>query len=283
MRGHIHEGRTRIGQALALPESGDFRVERSVALEAAGGLAYWQADMDSAQRYYDECLELTRQIGDKKALADALYNAAFPNIVRMADMRRPRQLLEEALPQFRELGDRSGEARTLWALGNGNYFERRYPEALEMLEGSQKIFRTIDDRFGLAWSLHTTGLVALKMGNIERARKTFLEAVGLFEEANDISGMVLQLDNLSQVIRVDGDPYGATRLASAGKAHQATTGTSLGTLLSEQEGRTGREGLSQDIADRAWAEGQSLPLEEALAEAIAIARKPLTTAPKTDG
>jgi predicted ATPase/class 3 adenylate cyclase len=272
MRGHIHEGRSRVTQALALPKSRDYPTERLLALEAAGGLAYWQADMESAQRFYDECLEMTRTTGDKRALANALYNAAFPNVVNMSETTRPRELLEEALPLFRDLGDQASVARTLWALGNGLYFERNYPPAKSVLEEAQALFRTVDDRFGLGWANHTHGLVALKMGDVELARKDFLEALELFQEARDISGLVLQLDNLSQIIRADGDPARAARLASAAKAHQRSTGTSLGQLLSEQEGRTGTEGLSEADGAKAWVAGQGLTLEQALAEAVAAAR-----------
>jgi predicted ATPase/class 3 adenylate cyclase len=282
MRGLIHEGRARVGRALELPNSHDFPAERLLALEAAGSLAYWQADMDTAEAYYIECLELTRTTGDKAALATALYNAAFPRVVSMAEQDRPRLLLQEALGLFRELGDQTGVARTLWALGNGDYFARDFDKALALLTESQAAFRTVDDRFGLAWTLHTTGLVGLKTGDINMARARFLEALRLFQEANDISGLVLQLDNLSQVIRLEGDPYCATRLASAAKFHQGSSGTNLGQLLSEQEGRTGREGLSEEDGARAWAEGQSLGLDEALAEAIAAASKPVVPSSASD-
>ncbi len=282
MRGHIHEGRSRVAQALALP-SADHPSERLLALEAAGGLAYWQADMESAQRFYDECLEMTRTTGDKRALANALYNAAFPNVVNMSETARPRALLEEALPLFRELGDQASVARTLWGLGNGHYFERNYPTAKSVLEESQALFRTVDDRFGLGWSIHTHGLVSLKMGNVEAARKDFLEALELFQEARDVSGLVLQLDNLAQVIRAQGDPRRAARLASAAKAHQRSTGTSLGQLLSEQEGRSGTEGLSEAEGAQAWAEGQGLTLDQALAEAVAAAKDAAASPPKSDG
>ena len=283
MRGHIHEGRSRVAQALALPKSPDYPTERLLALEAAGGLAYWQADMESAQRFYDECLEMTRTTGDKRALANALYNAAFPNVVNMSETTRPRALLEEALPIFRELGDQASVARTLWGLGNGHYFERSYATAKSVLEESEALFRTVDDRFGLGWAIHTHGLVSLKMGNVELARKDFLEAVELFQEARDISGLVLQLDNLSQIIRVDGDPVRAARLASAAKAHQRSSGTSLGQLLSEQEGRSGTEGLSEAAGAKAWVEGQGLTLEQALAEALAAARHETPSPVNRDG
>src|SRR5213080_3205376 len=283
MRGHIHEGRARVVAALALPKSRDYPMERLQALEAAGGLAYWQADMESAQRFYDECLELTRTTGDKRALANALYNAAFPNVVNMRESERPRALLLEALPLFRELGDQSSVGRTLWGLGNGYYFDRDYPTAKTTLEESHAVFRTIDDRFGLGWALHTHGLVSLKMGDIEAARKDFLEAIELFKEGGDVSGMVLQLDNLSQVIRAAGDPGTATRLASAARVHQRSTGTGIGQLLSEQEGRTGREGLSPQDAERVWTEGQALTLDQALQEAVAAARRATTSDAKRSG
>ena len=283
MRGHIHEGRARVAAALALPKSRDYPVERLQALEAAGGLAYWQADMESAQRFYDECLELTRTTGDKQALANALYNAAFPNVVNMRESERPRQLLLEALPLFRELGDQSSVGRTLWGLGNGYYFDREYPTAKVTLEESHAVFRTVDDRFGLGWALHTHGLVSLKMGDIEAARKDFLEAIELFKEGGDVSGMVLQLDNLSQVIRADGDPGTATRLASAARVHQRSTGTGIGQLLSEQEGRTGREGLSPQDAEKVWTEGQALTLDQALEEAVAAARRATTSDARRNG
>jgi predicted ATPase/class 3 adenylate cyclase len=278
MRGHIHEGRARVGQALALPQGSQHPAERLLALEAAGGLAYWQADMDSAQRFYDECLEMTRKTGDKRALANALYNAAFPRVVNRSDTAGPRILLEEALPLFRQLGDDGSVARVLWGLGNGYYFEAHYPRARQLLEEAQALSRKVDDRFSLGWALHTHGLASLKTDDVETARKDFLEAVQLFIEAKDVSGLVLQLDNLSQIIRRDGDPARATRLAAAAKAHQQATGTSLGQLLSEQEGRTGREGLSQQDAAKIWAEGQALPLDRALEEAVAAARSPTRNA-----
>ena len=110
------------------------------------------------------------------------------------------------------------------------------------------------------------------------AGKYFLAALQLFIEAQDVSGITLQLDNLSVAARKQGDPVRATRLAAAAAAQQVRTGTGLGGLLSTQEGRTGREGLSEADADRAWAEGQSLTLEQAVAYAIDPSAFPMAAA-----
>jgi predicted ATPase/class 3 adenylate cyclase len=268
MRGHIHEGLARLKQILALPNSREFPKERLAALEAAGGLAYWQADMEGAQRFYDESLELTRQVGDKRAIANAIYNDAFPMLVNRSNVSRAKELLQEALPLFRELGDEGGTARTLWGLGNAAYFAQDYVTAKPPLEEARALFRRLDDRFMLAWSTHTLGLVAVGTADIDVGKQCFSEALRQFSEAQDVSGITLQLDNLSVIARAEGDPVRATRLAAAAVAQQTLTGTGLGGLLSQREGRTGREGLPEKEAATAWAEGQALTLEEAIAYAL---------------
>jgi tetratricopeptide (TPR) repeat protein len=268
MRGHIHEGRARMKQVLAMPDSRQFSEERLMALEAAGGLAYWQADMDVAQGFYDESLELTRQAGDKRAIANAIYNDAFPMLVNRTNLPRAKVLLEEALPLFRELTDDGGVARTLWGLGNAAYFGEDFATAKPLLEEAQALFRRLDDRFMLAWSTHTLGLVAVGTGKYEIGKRWFSEALQLFIEAKDVSGITLQLDNLSIIARAEGDPVRATRLAAAAVAQQTLTGTGLGGLLSQREGRTGREGLAEKEAAIAWAEGQALTVDQAIAYAL---------------
>jgi hypothetical protein len=126
----------------------------------------------------------------------------------------------------------------------------------------------LDDRFGLGWSIHTLGLVSFNLGDVQRARACWKEAIELFRAAGDVPGMVLQLDNLSVLARSDGDFQRAGRLWAAASAHQVSSGTGLGRLLREEEGRTGREGLNDDEAARVWAEGHAMSLEQAVAYAM---------------
>jgi len=269
MRGHLHEGRRRMEAVLAMLNSGEFPKERLAALEAAGGLAYWQAEMDIAQRFYDECVELTRNLGDDRALANALYNAAFPRVVSREAIAEAKPMLDEALPLFRNLGDQTGVARVLWGIGNAYFFAKEFADARPVLEEAVALNRKLDDRFGLGWSIHTLGLVAFNLGDFELARKCWTEAVQLFAAAGDVPGMVLQLDNLSALARHDGDFVRAARLWGAASAHQVSSGTGLGRLLREEEGRTGREGIDDNAeATRVLAEGQAMSLEEAVAYAL---------------
>jgi predicted ATPase len=270
MRGHLYEGRRRMDGVLAMPNSGDFPKERLAALEAAGGLAYWQADMEVAQRFYDECLEITRTLGDDRALANALYNAAFPRAVSRAAIAEAKPMLAEALPLFRKIGDETGVARVLWGTGNALFFGREYADAVPVLEEAVALNRQLDDRFGLGWSVHTLGLVTFNLGDFERARACWFEAIQLFAAAGDVAGIVLQLDNLSMLARQDGDFQRAGRLWAAAGAHQVSSGTGLGRFVRDERGRTGREGLDDDETARVWAEGQAMSLDEALAYAMEV-------------
>jgi predicted ATPase/class 3 adenylate cyclase len=268
MRGHLHEARTRLETILALPGGNTDPATRMKALEAAGGVAYWQGDMAAAQPWYDECLELTRATGDEAALANALYNDAFPMLIGQDNLPRARMLLEEALPLYREQKDTSGVARCLWALGNYFYFEHVYGDAVAPLDESIELFRGLGDRFNLAWALHTRALVAAKSGAPATATPLVNEALGMFSETGDVSGIVMLLDDAALVARVEGNAVRATHLAGAAAAHQAASGTGLGTLLNVQEGLTGREGLSEEAGAKAWAEGQAMSIEQAVAYAL---------------
>src|SRR3989442_14363133 len=271
MRGHLHEGRRRMDGVLAMPNSGEFPKERLAALEAAGGLAYWQADMVVAQRFYDECLELTRMQGDDPALANALYNAAFPRVVGRVAIAEAKPMFAEALPLFRKIGDQTGVARVLWGIGNALFFAKEYADARPVLEEAVALNRKLDDRFGLGWSIHTLGLVTLNLGDAERAQACWLEALHLFAAAGDVPGMVLQLDNLSALARHNGDFKRAGRLSAAASAHQISSGTALASLLREEESRTGQDGRTEGEAARVSAEGHAMSLEQAVAYALEIA------------
>jgi predicted ATPase len=268
MRGHLHEGRRRMAQILALPTSRVFPGERLAALEAAGGLAYWQADMDDAQRLYDECVEITRQLGDDRALANALYNAAFPRTVGARAVDEAKPMMTEAFELFRQLGDDEGLALTLWGMGLAFYYEGDYSPALPIFEEAGALNRKLDNRFGLAWSLHMLGLSAYALGDIERARKAFTEALRLFEADGDVPGLVFQLDNFAALADHDGDYLRAARLSGAALAHQASSGAGLGQLVRDQLPRPHRERLPGSGEATAFAEGQAMTRAKAAAYAL---------------
>ena len=268
MRGLLREGRMRIEAVLAMPGTREFPVERALALEAAGGIAYWQGDMAYAQVAYDEALTLTREHGDERALANAIYNDSFPAMVVRTDVPRARAALEEALPIFKRLDDEPGIARCLWALGQCLISLNDYPAALKMLGDAIELFRRLDDRFGLGWAYFVRGLLGITLNDLGAAKRDCIEALRIFADANDVTGIVLVLDALAETTRRDGDLVRAARLAGASAVHEVAIGAGLATVVALREGWPRGEGQTEAEA-AARAEGQAMSLRQAIDYALA--------------
>ena len=74
-----------------------------------------------------EELEIWQGIGDKKEIANALYNHSFLYAVTDDPEARDetgRAEVEQALAIYREIGDERGEANVLWGIGNYDYFRK---------------------------------------------------------------------------------------------------------------------------------------------------------------
>jgi predicted ATPase/class 3 adenylate cyclase len=269
IRGHLKEGRARLESILAMPGVREHPEDRMRALEAAGGVVYWQGDMPAAKAFYDECLEAVRATGDKRGIANALYNASFPRMVDRSDLPGGVRLLEEAVPLFRELGDDGGVARSLWAMSSAKHLDGRVEETVVALDEAIPLLRKLDERFSLGWALHTRTVVAVSQGQCDSALGFVREGLEIFTRAGDRTGMALLLDDAASVVQLCGDRIRAIRLAGASDAHQATTGAGLGAIVGAEEGRNWKQEMSTNEERRAWAEGQAMTLEQAVAYALA--------------
>jgi predicted ATPase/class 3 adenylate cyclase len=267
MRGHLREGRARMEAVLALPGGEKYPEARKKALEAAGGIAYWQADMAAAQVWYDECLVLTRATGDKRAIANAIYNDSFPRTLARTDMRMALALLEEALALYRELADKPGVARCLWGIGNVHHFLQDYNAAVAPLDEAIALFRGLGDAFGLGWALHTRALSAINIDDVTTSEPLVAEALDLFSKAGDISAITILLDDAAQLARLHHDRLRSLRLAAAAASLQAKTGAELAMMTNSISGRP--VAAASDVNEKkAWDEGLAMTMEEAVQYAL---------------
>ncbi len=274
MRGHIREGRQRAAEALALPGGGE--PERIRALLAAGGMAYWQADMPGAGAAYNEALQRARRLGDRRLLAEALYDAAFPRVIQ-GQAAEAGALFEEALAGARELGDGLLEGEVLWGIGTSHWFrgEKRpaepwYDRALERLAGT-------DSAFTQAWSYRMRGVVRLDRGALQEARSDLERALAAFAQDLDVSGIALLLRDFAELALADGDPERALRLAGAASAQETAGQTGMLDFAQNQIAGLAATtaSLGRERAEALMAEGRLMSLEQALAFArLAPARTP---------
>ncbi len=267
MRGSLDEGRDWLVRLVALPHARDHLSLLARGYEALGSVEYWRGDMEAARVAYETALSLQREVGDEAGIADALYNLSFVFVVPLTDLPRGEKLLLEALAIYERLGIDSGIAGVHFSLMNTAH-QRGDDEARRRhFQVAVPTFRRLGDTFMVGWGLHLDSIGLIRFGRFDEARAELIEALSLFVRAGDVSGIALLLDDWADLALAEGLIERSVRLSGAAAAFQATSGADLGSVINKAEGRSlpdaGR--LDPETLARAWAEGQAMSLEEAVA------------------
>jgi predicted ATPase/class 3 adenylate cyclase len=268
-RGHLEEGHRWLEGALGLPSNRGPTTPRARALTALGGISYWQSDFDTALLSYEEALDIHRSLGDRAAMVEALLDLGETRAVK-GDPGAGVALMEESLALARELADRRGEAWALWGLGAARMFAGDLDASRDHLQESLRIFQEVgDDTWGWGNALGgLAGLAALR-GDPNEAHKLIWEGFALYGEQANAVIITGNLRALSLVANQLGQHERAARLAGAEAAWRDKVGFRIPGAFEpyEDPGQSAARHLSDDAFQRAWAEGQAMSLEEALAYA----------------
>lgn len=276
-RGYLREARKRLDAIIArkwqLQDAARGRL-----LEAAGGIAYWQADNSSASRYYNEALEAWRLVGDRKEIANAIYNYSLTDLVPVL---RGKELLDgqmaasstaacqEALAIFRELGDRVGEGNIKWALGGFALFDGKFMQAHEWFEGARTIFVEVGHRTMEAWALYMSQLSLVELGDVDAAVRSARQALLLFHDAGDLSGVAMSLRGLSALAVMQHDNDRAGRLNGATRKLLVSTGAELaGQLERTFAGYDPEAHLGSQELEGLGREGSTMSLDQVVSYAL---------------
>jgi len=262
MRGYLPEAREHAEQVLTIPGSADHRDARGAALEAAGGIAYWQGDLAAAKVWYQEALDIARAAGDDAGIANAIYNLASSAAMEKDDQVQARGLATEAVELYRRLGDEAGLGRALWGEANSHYFFGDFTGGVERGREALEIFRRIGDRFMTGWTLYMMALSNLTLDQ-KVMRQLLEEALPLFTESEDKSGYALVFDAFAALYWLEGDVERAVRLAGYAAATEASAGTGLAKMNREFAGFYPATLTSDPELAAAFGEGQQLTLEQA--------------------
>ena len=269
MRGYLVEARVHANRVLALPSAAEHPEARAAALEAAGGIAYWQADLGAARAWYQEGLDLVRATGDERRIANALYNLSFAYALTRDDQVAARRVAEETLEISRRLGDDALMARSLWALANTRYFFGESDGVLETTEEALAIFRRLGDRFMTGWTLYSVALGTIE-SDPDRAHAAIAEGIEIFTAMGDVSAYGLLFDIWASVYWHRKDPRRAMTLAGFAEAIDRRVGTGLAAINRTLFGFgfDSAELMKDPELAAAYAEGQRMDVAQATEVAL---------------
>jgi predicted ATPase len=273
MWGHLEEGRARLDRLLSLPGATPPNSIRCRALGALGGIAYWQNDYETTRRVYEEAVEIARNLGERRLLAEALHDFAFIPIVTEGDFERGemifRECLELADPNDHHLLGRIWTALGFMAMSKSVGGE---PERREPIDKAIAIYRGLGDRLMLASNLITLGALEYTYGRFDAARDILYEAAVLATEAADSPIIFAGLLTPLAIMAVhDGLHRRAAFLLGALQMMNEHAGGSAPEVSNVAFGdpeADARAALGDEEFERSWAEGYSSTVDEAVAFAL---------------
>ena len=198
MRSYFREGRERLEQLLALPESRAATALRLKGLYAAGVLAETQGDYASGRRCFEEHLQINRAMGDTWGIANTLNNLGILAL-RQSDHAAASGLFEESFALWRELDNRPAMALSLSNLGNVAHAQGDHAGARALHEQSIALFKELRDQQGVALGLGHLGDVARAQDDPAAARALYRESLGLFQKLGNKWGAANVLTELGEV------------------------------------------------------------------------------------
>ena len=273
-RGHLAEARRRVDEVMSMPGLAEQPTDLLArAYGAAGGIAYWQADVPQMHRYYKLGLEAAQATADERLVAEALYNLSFAPIDQdkvddhLYELGKP--LLEESLAIYERLADSRGVADTHWALSSAMAAVGDYQAAIGHARSALAQYRLLDDPFRIGWGLFLMASAEAKLGNLDAGVLALRESLSVFAAAGDRSGILLNLAGFAYAAAVTGDKERASRIGGAVETLRTATGAGLLDRPPDfidfyiPERPVGDPG-----AERWWDEGTRLSTEEAVAYAL---------------
>jgi predicted ATPase/DNA-binding SARP family transcriptional activator len=281
-KGHPAQARVLLEESIALFRQLGAKQNLVRAYFWHGLTAAFQHDYAAARASAAESIRLGREVGDISNIGASMGGILAYIAVQEGEYTTAHAYIAEALQMGQEVEDRPGVALLLGSLGSLIYLQGQYAQARPVLEERLRIWRELDNPQGVAWGLNALGYVALRQNDWQQATARFAESLALWRDLGETDGMATCLTGLAEVAIAAGKLARAARLLAAILALLEARNARLEeTFWDPLAGYpiTGQAVLERHVADMravmgagafeaAWAAGQALTLEQAIAEAL---------------
>ena len=272
LRGHLTEGIAWLKRALALGEATPPSIRVS-ALFGLGQLLTLAGQPERAMPLGEEALDLARVAGYKTGVALALdligqVEAALGN------PERAQQRQEEALEVYLNAGDKTKAAYSYGALALHAHLRGDRDQFEAFAEQELAYNREVGDPGGIANALVKLAEAERLRGDLVDATERAREALRLRDEQRDWTGISNALRLFGRIALTAGYPATAARWFGVEEALRTGYGFTVEyeyRALHDRAMDDAKALLGAEAFAANWAAGQALPIEDAVAEALAFA------------
>ncbi len=237
------------------------------SLYRLGYVTWMQGDVEAARTYYEESLAISKGDQCKNARSETLYYFASLAFFQR-DAGLARLLIEESLALSKELGDQYNTASALSILGWILLLQEDITTARTLQEESLMASRELGNQRGIAHSLSALGEIAYMTGDYARACEYYEKGLRLLIWLDDRLMVAMYLEGLARVAVAQEEAIWAVHLLSTASATRQILGSSKTPLEKEADERTLtalHDGLRKPVFATAWAAGQAMSPEQAIA------------------
>jgi predicted ATPase/DNA-binding SARP family transcriptional activator len=249
------------------------RHAQAAVLNRLGWLARERGDTATARLRLENSAALCRVLGDMSGLASALVTLGEVGVME-GDAEWATALFTEALTKFQALGERDGIGWTLNHLGHVAQLRGEFGRARQLHAESLELFLRISPQYqGVADAHENMGETAIAEGNAALARRHFGAGLQLARDRGYRTCLSWCLAGLAGTL-ADDQPEQAARLWGAAEALRRAIGVRPAPASGAARVRlqaAALAALGEATFAAAWAQGERMALDEAVALALAIA------------
>jgi predicted ATPase/class 3 adenylate cyclase len=279
-QGDYKKSTTRFEASLALFRELRNKGAMSLALRWLGRATRAQGNYGQAITILEEALVLGQELGDKFPIASS-YDDLGLVAQSQGEYERATQLHEDALTLFRELGNKHAASYTLSHLGFAALAQGDNRQAAKKFEQALATSREGESKFGEASALYGLGRAVQSQGNYALTPKFYMDAIVIFREISDPEGVAYCLEGFA-VLAITQNQFESSSLRVEGLRRAARLFGAAETLYNplrfemsaaerakyDQAEAAARASLGEEAFAAAWAEGQKMTLEQAVANAL---------------
>ena len=176
---------------------------------------------------------------------------------------------------FDKAGDKAGVAWTLNYLGDVAREKADFATAQSFCERSLAAFRELHDGWGIASTLSDLASLSYDQGDNAAARRLYGESIKMFQELGYKRGIARALECLASSAAAQSNAQQSLHLAGAAAALRQRLGAPLTPAEQsrlEKALEFARRTLGNAAGLAAWMEGWTMPVEQAVQEALGSTR-----------
>ncbi|MDX1489207.1 MAG: hypothetical protein R3268_13440, partial [Acidiferrobacterales bacterium] len=243
---------------------------RAKALNGMALIASFQGNYSQMKKFCQQSATLAREADDRHETALALELLGVATAME-GDFERGILLLQETRRLAQEQKDKWMQGFHCVDLGYALMQKGDYADAEVILDDGLRVSYEIGMKINEAYCLTFLAALKMRIGDLQRAKHNLQESVRIFIEARDRFGPMMSLIYFAELAKVESKLDVAAKLFAAVAAICTSAGITLFPLERVTLDRSVAElrtRLSEASFDGAWAAGQAMTLEQAVAFAL---------------